>query len=160
MVQRGTSSAEQPFASWPCPGRTRFYEQYGVIRDVLQNHLTEALLFLIMELPANASSAQELVQHRLQALQSLWGLQRSSAVLGQYQAYDSQVQEELREARGHVSTTPTFAGEGLGPGQGSSQSRGEQELWALQYQLHGSGAHCWLRDVPRRPVMETGSWTG
>ncbi|NXQ38054.1 G6PE protein, partial [Catharus fuscescens] len=91
-------------------GRTSFYEQYGVIRDVLQNHLTEALMFLIMELPANVSSAQEVLQHKLQALQSLWGLDRSSAVLGQYQAYDSQVQEELQEARGRVSTTPTFAG--------------------------------------------------
>ncbi|NXH27093.1 G6PE protein, partial [Myiagra hebetior] len=91
-------------------GRTSFYEQYGVIRDVLQNHLTEALMFLIMELPANVSSAHEVVQHKLQALQSLWGLERSSAVLGQYQAYDSHVQEELQEARGYVSTTPTFAG--------------------------------------------------
>ncbi|NWU33885.1 G6PE protein, partial [Hylia prasina] len=91
-------------------GRTSFYEQYGVIRDVLQNHLTEALMFLIMELPANVSSAQEVVQHKLQALQSLWGLERSSAVLGQYQAYSSQVQEELQEAQGYVSTTPTFAG--------------------------------------------------
>ncbi|NXJ23042.1 G6PE protein, partial [Dicrurus megarhynchus] len=91
-------------------GRTSFYEQYGVIRDVLQNHLTEALMFLIMELPANVSSAHEVVQHKLQAFQSLWGLERSSAVLGQYQAYDSQVQEELQEARGYVSTTPTFAG--------------------------------------------------
>ncbi|NXO20044.1 G6PE protein, partial [Cisticola juncidis] len=91
-------------------GRTSFYEQYGVIRDVLQNHLTEALMFLIMELPANVSSAQEVLQHKLQAFQSLWGLERSSAVLGQYQAYDSQVQEELQEPRGYVSTTPTFAG--------------------------------------------------
>ncbi|NXO81906.1 G6PE protein, partial [Sitta europaea] len=91
-------------------GRTSFYEQYGVIRDVLQNHLTEALLFLLMELPANVSSAQEVVQHKLQVFQALWGLERSSAVLGQYQAYDSQVQEELQEARGYVSTTPTFAG--------------------------------------------------
>ncbi|NWX32839.1 G6PE protein, partial [Notiomystis cincta] len=91
-------------------GRTSFYEQYGVIRDVLQNHLTEALLFLIMELPTNGSSAQEVVQHKLQAFQSLWGLERSSAVLGQYQAYNSQVQEELQEAPGYVSTTPTFAG--------------------------------------------------
>ncbi|NWV29783.1 G6PE protein, partial [Origma solitaria] len=91
-------------------GRTSFYEQYGVIRDVLQNHLTEALMFLLMELPANVSSAQEVVQHKLQAFQSLWALERSSAVLGQYQAYDSQVREELQEARGYVSTTPTFAG--------------------------------------------------
>lgn len=124
-----------------CPGRTSFYEQYGVIRDVLQNHLTEALMFLIMELPANVSSAQEVVQHKLQAFQSLWGLERSSAVLGQYQAYDSQVQEELQEAPGYVSTTPTFAGEALGRAQSELRRAGDVSP-CMQYQLHGSGAPC------------------
>uniref|UniRef100_A0A8C4TR82 GDH/6PGL endoplasmic bifunctional protein n=1 Tax=Falco tinnunculus TaxID=100819 RepID=A0A8C4TR82_FALTI len=91
-------------------GRTSFYEQYGVIRDVLQNHLTEALMFLIMELPANVSRAEEVLQCKLQAFQSLWGLEKNSAVLGQYQAYASQVQEELQKTRDYISTTPTFAG--------------------------------------------------
>ncbi|NWI88276.1 G6PE protein, partial [Pitta sordida] len=91
-------------------GRTSFYEQYGVIRDVLQNHLTEALMFLIMELPANVSRTEEVLQHKLQSFQSLWGLEKNSAVLGQYQAYASQVQEELQEAQHYVSKTPTFAG--------------------------------------------------
>lgn len=102
-------------------GRTSFYEQYGVIRDVLQNHLTEALMFLAMELPANVSRAEEVLQCKLQAFQSLRGLEKNSAVLGQYQAYASQVQEELQKAQDYISTTPTFAGEfGLGPGEGSS----------------------------------------
>ncbi|NXL41398.1 G6PE protein, partial [Podilymbus podiceps] len=91
-------------------GRTSFYEQYGVIRDVLQNHLTEALMFLIMELPANVSRAEEVLQGKLQAFQSLRGLEKNSAVLGQYQAYASQVQEELQKAQDYMSTTPTFAG--------------------------------------------------
>ncbi|NXT21732.1 G6PE protein, partial [Syrrhaptes paradoxus] len=91
-------------------GRTSFYEQYGVIRDVLQNHLTEALMFLTMELPANISRADEVLQCKLRAFQSLRGLQKNSAVLGQYQAYASQVQEELQKARDYISTTPTFAG--------------------------------------------------
>lgn len=94
-------------------GRTSFYEQYGVIRDVLQNHLTEALMFLTMELPANVSRAEEVLQCKLQAFQSLRGLEKNSAVLGQYQAYASQVQEELQKARDYISTTPTFAGESL-----------------------------------------------
>ncbi|KFP33663.1 GDH/6PGL endoplasmic bifunctional protein, partial [Colius striatus] len=97
----------------PCSlssGRTSFYEQYGVIRDVLQNHLTEALMFLTMELPANVSSTEEVLQCKLQAFQSLQGLEKNSAVLGQYQAYASQVQEELQKAQDYVSTTPTFAG--------------------------------------------------
>ncbi|KAK4809788.1 hypothetical protein QYF61_014139 [Mycteria americana] len=91
-------------------GRTSFYEQYGVIRDVLQNHLTEALMFLTMELPANVSRAEEVLQCKLQAFQSLRGLEKNSAVLGQYQAYASQVQEELQKAQGYITTTPTFAG--------------------------------------------------
>ncbi|XP_010003457.1 PREDICTED: GDH/6PGL endoplasmic bifunctional protein [Chaetura pelagica] len=91
-------------------GRTSFYEQYGVIRDVLQNHLTEALMFLTMELPANVSRTEEVLQCKLQAFQSLQGLEKNSAVLGQYQAYASQVQEELQKAQDYISTTPTFAG--------------------------------------------------
>ncbi|KAM8796449.1 GDH/6PGL endoplasmic bifunctional protein [Eudromia elegans] len=91
-------------------GRTSFYEQYGVIRDVLQNHLTEALLFLAMELPGNVSSAAEVVQGKLQALQSLRRLDKGSAVVGQYEAYGGQAREELQQDQGYVSTTPTFAG--------------------------------------------------
>ncbi|XP_014796991.1 PREDICTED: GDH/6PGL endoplasmic bifunctional protein [Calidris pugnax] len=91
-------------------GRTSFYEQYGVIRDVLQNHLTEALMFLIMELPANVNKTEEVLQSKLRAFQSLRGLEKKSVVLGQYQAYASQVQEELQKARDYISTTPTFAG--------------------------------------------------
>lgn len=80
---------------------------------MLQNHLTEALMFLTMELPANVSRAEEVLQCKLQAFQSLWGLEKNSAVLGQYQAYASQVQEELQKAQDYISTTPTFAGESL-----------------------------------------------
>ncbi|XP_067423430.1 GDH/6PGL endoplasmic bifunctional protein [Emydura macquarii macquarii] len=91
-------------------GRTSFYEQYGVIRDVLQNHLTEVLMSLAMELPANISSAEEVLQRKLQTFKSLQGLGSSSAVLGQYQAYASQVREELQKTQAYASTTPTFAG--------------------------------------------------
>nr|XP_014430998.1 GDH/6PGL endoplasmic bifunctional protein [Pelodiscus sinensis] len=91
-------------------GRTSFYEQYGVLRDVLQNHLTEALLYLAMELPANVSSAEEILRHKLQTFKSLQGLESTSAVLGQYQAYASQVREELQKPQDYVTMTPTFAG--------------------------------------------------
>lgn len=142
MVQTGPPGELSSILPPPvCPGRTSFYEQYGVIRDVLQNHLTEALMFLIMELPANVSSAQEVLQHKLQALQSLWGLERSSAVLGQYQAYDRQVQEELQEAPGYVSTTPTFAGEGLGWALARGAGRAEGSRRCEQYRLHQLTAH-------------------
>lgn len=91
-------------------GRTSFYEEYGVIRDVLQNHLTEILSLVAMELPYNVSSSEAVLQHKLQAFQALRGLRKGSAVVGQYQAYSEQVRRELHKPPGFHSLTPTFAG--------------------------------------------------
>lgn len=92
-------------------GRIPFYDQYGVIRDVLQNHLTEVMTLLTMKLPVNVSSNEEVIQNKLQILSSLLPLGKNQAVLGQYQAYKSEVQQELNETNDHVSLTPTFAGD-------------------------------------------------
>ncbi|XP_022370450.1 GDH/6PGL endoplasmic bifunctional protein isoform X1 [Enhydra lutris kenyoni] len=91
-------------------GRTSFYEEYGVIRDVLQNHLTEVLSLVAMELPYNVSSSGAVLQHKLQAFQALRGLHKDSAVLGQYQAYSGQVRQEQQKPDSFHSLTPTFAG--------------------------------------------------
>lgn len=93
-------------------GRIPFYDQYGVIRDVLQNHLTEVMTLLTMKLPANASSAEEVLRNKLHIFRSLLPLSSSQAVIGQYQAYKAEVQQELNKTKEHVSRTPTFAGEG------------------------------------------------
>uniref|UniRef100_A0A250Y581 GDH/6PGL endoplasmic bifunctional protein n=1 Tax=Castor canadensis TaxID=51338 RepID=A0A250Y581_CASCN len=91
-------------------GRTSFYEEYGVVRDVLQNHLTEILTLVAMELPHNTSSSAAVLEHKLQALRVLQGLQKGNAVLGQYRAYSGQVRQELQKPEGFLSLTPTFAG--------------------------------------------------
>ena len=39
-----------------CRGRTSFYDSYGVIRDILQNHLTELLVLIAMDLPTKPES--------------------------------------------------------------------------------------------------------
>lgn len=111
---RGTWTWCPPFTPPPLrssrSGRTSFYEEYGVIRDVLQNHLTEVLTLVAMELPYNASSAEAVLQHKLQAFRALRGLRRASAVLGQYRAYGTQVRRELHKPDSFHSLTPTFAG--------------------------------------------------
>nr|XP_023407848.1 GDH/6PGL endoplasmic bifunctional protein isoform X1 [Loxodonta africana]XP_023407849.1 GDH/6PGL endoplasmic bifunctional protein isoform X1 [Loxodonta africana]XP_023407850.1 GDH/6PGL endoplasmic bifunctional protein isoform X1 [Loxodonta africana]XP_023407851.1 GDH/6PGL endoplasmic bifunctional protein isoform X1 [Loxodonta africana]XP_023407852.1 GDH/6PGL endoplasmic bifunctional protein isoform X1 [Loxodonta africana]XP_023407853.1 GDH/6PGL endoplasmic bifunctional protein isoform X1 [L len=91
-------------------GRTSFYEEYGVIRDVLQNHLTEILTLVAMELPYNVSDTGAVLRHKLQAFQALRGLRKGSAVVGQYQAYGEQVRRELQKPDSFQSLTPTFAG--------------------------------------------------
>ena len=94
----------------PRSGRTSFYEEYGVIGDVLQNHLTEILMLVAMELPLDISSSEAVLGHKLQAFRALRGLQRGSAVVGQYQAYRGQVRRELQKPDSFHSLTPTFAG--------------------------------------------------
>ncbi|XP_029946787.1 GDH/6PGL endoplasmic bifunctional protein [Salarias fasciatus] len=90
-------------------GRIPFYDQYGVIRDVLQNHLTEVLMLLTMTPPVNVSSIQEVQQNKLEIFSSLLPLGKNQAVIGQYQAYKAEVQKELNKTQDHVSLTPTFA---------------------------------------------------
>ncbi len=92
-------------------GRIQFYDQYGVIRDVLQNHLTEVMTLMLMNLPANLSNSKEILQNKLNFLASLQHADNSNAVVGQYQAYNGEVQEELNKTKDYFSFTPTFAGE-------------------------------------------------
>ncbi|XP_071351705.1 GDH/6PGL endoplasmic bifunctional protein [Trachinotus anak] len=90
-------------------GRIPFYDQYGVIRDVLQNHLTEVMTLLTMRLPMNLSSNEEVTQNKLRVISSILPLGKNQAVIGQYQAYKSEVQQELNKTKDHNTLTPTFA---------------------------------------------------
>ncbi|KAG8007724.1 GDH/6PGL endoplasmic bifunctional protein [Nibea albiflora] len=90
-------------------GRIAFYDQYGVIRDVLQNHLTEVMTLLSMKLPKNVSNTEEVLNNKLQIFRSLLPVGKNQAVVGQYQAYKTEVQQELNKTKDHVSITPTFA---------------------------------------------------
>lgn len=92
-------------------GRIPYYDQYGVIRDMLQNHVTEIMTLLTMRLPKSQNCSEEVLRNKLQILGSLQPLGKSQAVVGQYQAYGSEVQHELNKTSEHVSLTPTFAGE-------------------------------------------------
>lgn len=82
-----------------------------MIRDVLQNHMTEVMTLLTMQLPLNLSSSEEVAHNKLQILSSLLPLGKKQAVIGQYQAYQTEVQQELNKTKDHISVTPTFAGE-------------------------------------------------
>eukprot|EP00049_Salpingoeca_infusionum_P026485 m.25922 g.25922 ORF g.25922 m.25922 type:complete len:426 (-) comp8777_c0_seq4:699-1976(-) len=53
-----------------CAGRTRFYNEYGVIRDIFQNHLTEILALVAMEIPDDTVSATH-AQLKTRVLQSV-----------------------------------------------------------------------------------------
>ncbi|KAK3605552.1 hypothetical protein CHS0354_013193 [Potamilus streckersoni] len=88
--------------------RTEFYNQVGVIRDVMQNHLSELLALVTMELPRNLSNSKELEEQRTRLLIKVRPVRESGILTGQYSKY----LEEAIGANGNLNQskyTPTFA---------------------------------------------------
>lgn len=42
--------------------RYAFYNEMGVIRDVFQNHLTQLLTLVTLDLPANLTAASDMIE--------------------------------------------------------------------------------------------------
>jgi glucose-6-phosphate 1-dehydrogenase len=86
--------------------RGRFYEETGVLRDIVQNHMLEVLALTAME-PPNTSEADDVRGEKLQVLRALrepWAdTIARDVVLGQYRGY----RDEPDIARDSV--TPTYA---------------------------------------------------
>jgi len=90
-----------------CSGRTRFYDQYGIIRDVFQNHLSEMLALVTMDLPSPVSGEDSSKMH---FLHSLFPPRLYSAVVGQYNDYVAHlVSDGVLQNLQNVSHTPTYA---------------------------------------------------
>ena len=67
-------------------GRGKFYEETGVLRDVVQNHLLQVVGFLAME-PPSASYAEAIRDEQSKVLRSIAPLTRDQMVLGQFDGY-------------------------------------------------------------------------
>lgn len=83
-------------------GRGKFYEEVGVVRDVVQNHILQVITYLAMEPPV--SGYREGVRdEQVKVMRALRPLEASDVVLGQYKGY--------REEPGVApdSRVPTFA---------------------------------------------------
>ncbi len=83
-------------------GRGRFYEEAGVIRDVIQNHLLQVIGFLAME-PPSASYAEAIRDEQAKVLRCIKPLSPDALILGQFAGY--------RDEAGVASDSavPTFA---------------------------------------------------
>lgn len=86
--------------------RGRFYEQTGVLRDIVQNHLLEVLSLVAME-PPTTGEADDIRGEKLKVLNALrepWSdtIERD-VTLGQYRGYRQEPNVDPD------STTPTFA---------------------------------------------------
>lgn len=79
--------------------RGRYYDHYGVLKDMVQNHILQLLALIAMELP------EELIEKyiRNQKAALLQKVRCIQGILGQYEGYTSE-----KDVPKH-STTPTFA---------------------------------------------------
>ena len=67
-------------------GRGKFYEEAGLIRDVIQNHMMQVTALLAMEPPLNGSSAA-LRDERIKVFRSMRAIQHNQLVRGQFEGY-------------------------------------------------------------------------
>jgi len=88
--------------SFGVKGRGKFYEETGVVRDVIQNHLLQVISYLAMEAPTGTHD-EAIRDEQAKILRSLRPLNEKELVLGQFRGY--------RDEPGvsHDSAVPTYA---------------------------------------------------
>jgi glucose-6-phosphate 1-dehydrogenase len=93
-------------------GRSNYYEQTGAFRDMVQNHLTQLLTLVAMEIPA-AFEANAIRNEKVKTLRQIAPVQPEKVVFGQYTRgrIDGKEVAGYREEPGvsHGSETETFA---------------------------------------------------
>jgi len=70
-------------------GRGKFYEETGVVRDVIQNHLLQVLSLLAMEAPSS-TQAEAMHDEQAKVLRTVRPIQPRDIVCGQYAGYRSE----------------------------------------------------------------------
>ncbi|XP_068665210.1 glucose-6-phosphate 1-dehydrogenase, cytoplasmic isoform-like [Aristolochia californica] len=83
-------------------GRGGYFDEYGIIRDIIQNHLLQILCLVGMEKPVSLNP-EHIRDEKVKVLQSVLPISFDEVVLGQYEGYkdDPTVSDD--------SNTPTFA---------------------------------------------------
>ncbi|CAL4968409.1 unnamed protein product [Urochloa decumbens] len=83
-------------------GRGGYFDQYGIIRDIIQNHLLQVFCLVAMEKPVSLKP-EHIRDEKVKVLQSVEPINHEEVVIGQYDGYkdDSTVPDD--------SNTPTYA---------------------------------------------------
>lgn len=82
-------------------GRGGYFDQYGIIRDVVQNHLLQILALFAMEQPVSLS-AEDIRDEKVKVLRSMRQVSLDDVVLGQYRG---RAGDEGRGGDGHAPST-------------------------------------------------------
>lgn len=109
FIDSVTIQWKEPFG---VDGRGGYFDHYGIIRDVIQNHLLQILALVAMDPPTRLNSAR-IATEKVRVLRAVSPLGLRDLVIGQYQAtvkngkrFPGYVEEETVP---DDSLTPTFA---------------------------------------------------
>lgn len=90
-------------------GRAGYFNSYGIIRDIMQNHLMQVFSLIAMEAPASLA-AEDVRDEKVKALKQVRPIDPKDCVIGQYNGYhDDPDIQKVNEATGYKSRCPTFA---------------------------------------------------
>mmetsp|Transcript_5907 Transcript_5907/g.10279 ORF Transcript_5907/g.10279 Transcript_5907/m.10279 type:complete len:572 (+) Transcript_5907:58-1773(+) len=96
---------KEPFGT---EGRGGYFDQYGIIRDVIQNHLVQVLALVAMEPPVSLHP-DDIRDEKVKLLRCVTPVQHEDCVLGQYVAADGNPGYKDDPTVPSNSRTPTFA---------------------------------------------------
>ncbi|KAL8145546.1 glucose-6-phosphate 1-dehydrogenase, chloroplastic-like isoform X1 [Apium graveolens] len=93
-------------------GRGGYFDNYGIIRDIMQNHLLQILTLFAMETPVSLD-AEDIRNEKVKVLRSMRPLQLEDVVVGQYKGHSKGSRSYLGYTDDPTvpkdSLTPTFA---------------------------------------------------
>ncbi|RXK35070.1 glucose-6-phosphate dehydrogenase [Tremella mesenterica] len=98
-------SFKEPFGT---EGRGGYFDEFGIIRDVCQNHLLQTLSVLTMERPVSFS-AEDIRDEKVKVLKCIPPIERKDVLLGQYVAADGKPGYLEDDTVPKGSNSPTFA---------------------------------------------------
>jgi len=96
---------KEPFGT---EGRGGYFDEFGMIRDVLQNHLLQVLSILTMERPVSFS-AEDIRDEKVKVLRAIPPIEKADTLLGQYVAANGKPGYLDDETVPHNSVCPTYA---------------------------------------------------
>jgi len=96
---------KEPFGT---EGRGGYFDEFGIIRDILQNHLLQVLSVLTMERPVSFS-AEDIRDEKVKVLRAIPPVERHDTLLGQYVAANGKPGYLDDETVPRDSVCPTFA---------------------------------------------------
>ncbi|KAJ3403290.1 Glucose-6-phosphate 1-dehydrogenase [Chytriomyces hyalinus] len=91
-------------------GRGGYFDDFGIIRDIMQNHLLQVLTIIAMERPVSLE-AEDIRNEKVKVLRAIKPLKLDDTVLGQYTASADKKEPGYLDdpTVPHGSVTPTYA---------------------------------------------------